>query len=72
MNWVSVTIHELQNKANCVPYYRLEDKKYQQREVLEQLSGRIDNLIEKRDRWSKIMPLVQRYNQVQSGAGCIG
>ena len=35
MNWVSVTIHKLQNKSNCVPYCRLEDKKDQQKEVLE-------------------------------------
>ena len=63
INWLSVTIHELQNKANCVPYCRLEDKKYQQKEVLEQLSEQIETLIEKRDRWSKIRHLVQRYNQ---------
>ena len=41
-NWVSVTIYELQNKDNCVPYCHLEDKKYQQKEVLEQLSGQIE------------------------------
>ena len=63
MNWVSVTIHELQNKANCVPHCRLEDKKYQQKEVLEQLSVQIETLIETGDRWSKVRPLVQRYNQ---------
>ena len=42
MNWVSVTIYELQNKANCVPYCHLEDKKYQQKEVREQLSGQME------------------------------
>ena len=42
MNWVSATIHELQSKANCVPYFGLEDKKYLQKEVLEQLSGQIE------------------------------
>ena len=26
MNWISLSIHELQNKANCVPYCCLEDK----------------------------------------------
>ena len=63
MNWVSVTIHELQNKASCVPYWRLKDKRFLQKGVLEQLSGQIETLIEKRCRWSKIRPLVQRYNQ---------
>ena len=53
----------VRNKANCMPYCRLEDKKYQQKEVLEQLSGQIETLIEKKDRWSKNRPLVQRYNQ---------
>ena len=49
MNWVSVSNHELQKKANCVPFCRLEDKKYQQKEVLQKLSGQIETLIEKRD-----------------------
>ena len=62
-SFVSVTIHELQNEANCVPYCQQEDKKYQQKEVLDQLSGQLETLIEKRDRWSKIRPPVQRYNQ---------
>ena len=52
-----------QNKTNCVPYCRLEDKKYQQKEVLEQLCGQIETLFENKDRGSKIRPLVQRYNQ---------
>ena len=63
MDWVSLTTHELQNKANYAPYCRPQDKKYQQKEVREQLSGQIEILIEKRDRWSKIRPLVQGYNQ---------
>ena len=62
-NWVSVTIHELQKKANCAFYCRLEDKNYQQTAVLEQLSRQIETLFEKRDWWSKIRPVVQRYNQ---------
>ena len=63
MNWVSTTIQELQNKAKCVSYCRLEDKKYQQKEVLEQLSRQIGTLIEKRQLWSKNRPLLQRYNR---------
>ena len=63
LSWVSTSIHELQNKTNCLSYCRLEDKKYQQKEVLEQLSQQIETLIEKRQRWPKIRPLVQRYDQ---------
>ena len=44
-------------------YCRLEDKKYQQKDVLEQFSEHIETSIEKKDRWSKIRPLVQCYNQ---------
>ena len=63
MNWVSIFILDLLDKADCVTYCRIEDRKHQQVETLKQLYEQIETLVGKGDRSSKIRPLVKRYNQ---------